>query len=372
MDSASEDPCLKRKLADGDGLEHAAALAAVEAVQQMRYSGRPTVQRDPSIETLVLGGHAHEIIPGLYLGSAQAAAAGMGEKLRALNITGIVNCTADHEAPNAHAPFIEYARIALHDNEMAPLAPYLPGASSFIARHHGAGGSVLVHCMRGVSRSASVVIAYLVARRGLSRDDAYELAKRRRPLVSPNLGFWQQLGEFAAEAGAGMDGVVDAAGAAASEAVFDDAWSRQACASFHMGDRASSAGCAVIPTDPGRRGDALLAGLDFVLGRSAMGSDVAWLRALCGACDAASAAAATSTARMGGSDGEGGEGGGRQSSSVAFLESEISSEEFQDRWSCDFRPRALEALLVALGKLPLAAEAITEGEEPDDGDAGAE
>lgn len=53
--------------------------------------------------------------------------------------------------------------------------------------------SVGVHCMVGVSRSASVVIAYLMKRAGVSRDDALSFVQSVRPVVCPNPGFQQQL-----------------------------------------------------------------------------------------------------------------------------------------------------------------------------------
>ncbi|KAI9005968.1 protein-tyrosine phosphatase-like protein, partial [Gaertneriomyces semiglobifer] len=48
---------------------------------------------------------------------------------------------------------------------------------------------VFVHCKAGRSRSATVVIAYLVVYGGMSLKEAYEKVKQARPGVSPNLGF---------------------------------------------------------------------------------------------------------------------------------------------------------------------------------------
>jgi hypothetical protein len=54
-------------------------------------------------------------------------------------------------------------------------------------------GSVLVHCAAGVSRSATVVLGYLMARQNLSLAAALQHLKEVRPWVSPNPGFMQQL-----------------------------------------------------------------------------------------------------------------------------------------------------------------------------------
>lgn len=43
--------------------------------------------------------------------------------------------------------------------------------------------------MAGVSRSATIVIAYLMKKRKLSYDDAFKFVKTRRVIVWPNDGF---------------------------------------------------------------------------------------------------------------------------------------------------------------------------------------
>lgn len=57
-------------------------------------------------------------------------------------------------------------------------------------------GTVLVHCAAGVSRSATVVIAYIMKTNQLSLDEAVKFVQERRPCVSPNDGFMEQLQLF--------------------------------------------------------------------------------------------------------------------------------------------------------------------------------
>lgn len=52
---------------------------------------------------------------------------------------------------------------------------------------------VLVHCSAGISRSPSVVMAWLITRRGKSFEEAFEMVKRCRPYIMPNEGFERQL-----------------------------------------------------------------------------------------------------------------------------------------------------------------------------------
>lgn len=58
------------------------------------------------------------------------------------------------------------------------------------------GPCVLVHCEKGISRSPTVVIAYLVARNGWSVVEAFKFAQERRPCVEPNAGFMERLRRF--------------------------------------------------------------------------------------------------------------------------------------------------------------------------------
>ena len=58
-------------------------------------------------------------------------------------------------------------------------------------------GRVLIHCQAGISRSASVVIAYLVHRFGWTVREAWERCAEARPYINPNEGFVNQLDLFA-------------------------------------------------------------------------------------------------------------------------------------------------------------------------------
>ena len=79
-----------------------------------------------------------------------------------------------------------------HEN----LVPHLDNATLFIHEAVSSGGKVFVHCMAGVSRSATVLAAYLIRFHGLSPDEAIALLIERRPIVNPNPGFRKQLEDY--------------------------------------------------------------------------------------------------------------------------------------------------------------------------------
>ena len=64
-------------------------------------------------------------------------------------------------------------------------------------------GVVLVHCQAGVSRSATIVIAYIMEYSSLSMQKAYDYVKSKRTIVAPNLGFMGQLLELEKQINAG-------------------------------------------------------------------------------------------------------------------------------------------------------------------------
>eukprot|EP00927_Polykrikos_kofoidii_P066914 TRINITY_DN62476_c0_g1_i1.p1 TRINITY_DN62476_c0_g1~~TRINITY_DN62476_c0_g1_i1.p1 ORF type:complete len:761 (+),score=102.41 TRINITY_DN62476_c0_g1_i1:61-2343(+) len=69
----------------------------------------------------------------------------------------------------------------------------LSKAVDFLDAAIGGGGRVLVHCAAGISRSTTVVLAYLVARRGFSLREAFYMTRRSRPMIWPNCGFMKVL-----------------------------------------------------------------------------------------------------------------------------------------------------------------------------------
>ncbi|KAI9444308.1 phosphatases II [Lactarius indigo] len=76
------------------------------------------------------------------------------------------------------------------------LRPHLEDTIENIDSALRRGRNVLVHCQQGVSRSAAIVIAYLIRKRGMSFDSAVAFVRQRRPCIKPNSGFVRCLQEW--------------------------------------------------------------------------------------------------------------------------------------------------------------------------------
>jgi protein-tyrosine phosphatase len=92
--------------------------------------------------------------------------------------------------------FTQHAVLGVYDHTEEVILEQLDEAMNFLdACLEQPTGSVLVHCAAGVSRSATVVIAYLMVRKNMLLKDALEHVQRARPIVCPNPGFMEQLKE---------------------------------------------------------------------------------------------------------------------------------------------------------------------------------
>ncbi|TFL02049.1 hypothetical protein BDV98DRAFT_566586 [Pterulicium gracile] len=152
----------------------------------------------------------------LYIANLRAATT--PSLLASLGITHVLSVCPDHPLTRANAnatslgecststihdskPEIQHLAISVQDSEYAEILPFLPRACTFIHEALSAKGArnrVLVHCVMGVSRSATVIAAYLMKTRRISHLAAISLIRQRRPVVHPNYGFRRQLQVFGA------------------------------------------------------------------------------------------------------------------------------------------------------------------------------
>jgi len=94
---------------------------------------------------------------------------------------------------------VQYLCIEVEDSPNQDLRQHFHDAITFIHDARCNGGQVLVHCMAGVSRSTTVVLAYLLTVTELCFEDLLTAVRHMRPCVSPNWGFRKQLTTFERE-----------------------------------------------------------------------------------------------------------------------------------------------------------------------------
>ena len=137
--------------------------------------------------------HLSQILSWLYLGSF-ANACDLDE-LKRNNIKYILNCAV--ECKNENLPSdIKELHLKLVDEPEFDITKHFKQTNDFINKVRTAGGNLLVHCKVGLSRSPTVIIAYLIKYYEFTADSAINFIKRKRPQIIPNQGFIKQLYEY--------------------------------------------------------------------------------------------------------------------------------------------------------------------------------
>uniref|UniRef100_A0A2D4J3H5 Protein-serine/threonine phosphatase n=2 Tax=Micrurus TaxID=8634 RepID=A0A2D4J3H5_MICLE len=133
------------------------------------------------------------ILPHLYLGCQRDV---LNKELMQQNEIGYVlnasnTCPKPDFIPESH-----FLRVPVNDSFCEKIFPWLDKSVDFIEKAKASNGCVLVHCLAGISRSATIAIAYIMKRMDMSLDEAYRFVKEKRPTISPNFNFLGQLLDF--------------------------------------------------------------------------------------------------------------------------------------------------------------------------------
>jgi predicted protein tyrosine phosphatase len=110
--------------------------------------------------------------------------------LQQTGITHIISIGGyeDHTEYALHDDF-DYLFVYIDDHASESIHKHFDQCNEFIDQSE----RVLVHCYAGISRSASIVIAYMMWKHQMPYYDAKNLVRSKRPIICPNLGFQEQL-----------------------------------------------------------------------------------------------------------------------------------------------------------------------------------
>ncbi|XP_029037087.1 serine/threonine/tyrosine-interacting protein-like isoform X2 [Osmia bicornis bicornis] len=163
------------------------------------YPRIPSSMDGPKEWTYTMRRHMQEVVPGLYLGPYSAASRSKLQTLLDHGITHIVCVRQDIEAnfikPNFPDKF-KYLVLNIADTATENIIQHFHKVKTFIDEGLNSGGQVLVHGNAGISRSAALVLAYVMETYGLSQTRAYAIVQQRRFCINPNGGFMAQLREY--------------------------------------------------------------------------------------------------------------------------------------------------------------------------------
>jgi len=128
----------------------------------------------------------------LYLGDSADAI-----DLDTLNenkIVTIINCT--YEIKNHYPGRFQYRKLHVDDDSTEKIEIFFDQISDIIKKRIRKKEAVFVHCQMGMSRSVTIVIAYLMKHKIMSFKDAFTLVKGIRKIAQPNPSFIKQLENY--------------------------------------------------------------------------------------------------------------------------------------------------------------------------------
>jgi protein-tyrosine phosphatase len=115
--------------------------------------------------------------------------------LQNLKITNIINCSGDL-CENLEFSGIHYLTLNIRDHVSEDIECIFYKCINYIDEAKEKNGRILIHCYKGVSRSVSVLISYLIYLYKWTYDKAFDFVQLKRPIANPNIGFYLQLKTF--------------------------------------------------------------------------------------------------------------------------------------------------------------------------------
>ena len=135
-----------------------------------------------------------ELAPYLYL-CAGCAIISDKRKIISMGITCIVNISSELNT-KINDKRINYIHLPVIDTPRTNLSCYFPVIANLIQANAEAGGKTIIHCVLGVSRSASLCIAYFIKYYNQTLEEAFDWVRSQRFIINPNVGFRKQLKQY--------------------------------------------------------------------------------------------------------------------------------------------------------------------------------
>lgn len=137
-----------------------------------------------------------KVYPGIFIANGETIQ--NLEYLRSVGVTHVLN-TAERHVPVNPAKYplhdISYFGFHVDDHPSSNISRFFTRTNEFIDEAVSRRGTVVVNCVMGWSRSATVVAAYLMSKKGMTSNEAVEAIRAHRP-IRPNPGFLGQLAGY--------------------------------------------------------------------------------------------------------------------------------------------------------------------------------
>ncbi len=115
--------------------------------------------------------------------------------MRDLKLTHIINISVEH--PCLYSDKIEYLHLEIEDKEDVLLKDRFDETIDFMNKaFENPSNRILVHCNLGISRSTTLILAYLMKTYNATLLEAFRFLRHRRPIICPNIGFLRQLARY--------------------------------------------------------------------------------------------------------------------------------------------------------------------------------
>jgi protein-tyrosine phosphatase len=132
------------------------------------------------------------IIDNIYLGNGNNAA--NLSSLENNNIEVIINITSELENYYNDNSKFTYYKFSILDEKKNKISDYFNNFINTYNKHRDK--NILIHCYMGASRSACLVLLYLIYEKKMSFEDANNFLKEKRTIVNINIEFISELKKF--------------------------------------------------------------------------------------------------------------------------------------------------------------------------------